>query len=63
MDVGQLAHVDEIFALYQHREKFEETSNIALVGTQCEVIPFVDELNFIFVDESFEFVVLESVHQ
>ena len=63
MDVGQLTHVDEVFALYQHRKEFEETSNITLVGTQCKVISFVDELNFIFVDESFEFVVLESVHQ
>ena len=63
MDVSQLTHVDEVFALYQHREEFKEASNITLVRTQCEVISFIDELNFVFVDESFEFVVLEPVHE
>ena len=33
------------------------------MGSQSKIVTFVDELNFVFVDEAFEFVVLEPVHQ
>ena len=31
--------------------------------SQGKVVTFVDEFNFIFVDQTFEFIVLESIHQ
>lgn len=63
MDIGQFSHIDEVFALNENWKELKETGNITLMRSQGKAITFVDEFYFVFVNQTFEFIVLESIHQ
>jgi hypothetical protein len=63
VDVFEFADVDEVLAFHDDREEFEEAGHVALFWGEGEVVASAAELHLVFVQQSFEFVVLEAIHQ
>jgi hypothetical protein len=63
MNVFQLTNIDEVLALHNNGEELEETGNVAFFRRKSEVVSTTGEFDSTLVDEFFEFVILEPIHE